>query len=114
METVFYGFFSMLPQPSAWNKFPNEKDPLARYKFTSVEVNFSADQQNIKRSTYSLLDCLGDMGGLLRGLYVVGMIVMRPLANFALSSQVLSSLFRFRGSNEALLARTNTNREFKF
>ena len=45
----FHSFFSKLPEASAWNKFPSEQDPLSRYKFTSIEVNFSADQQYVNR-----------------------------------------------------------------
>ena len=42
-ETTFYSYMSKLPEPSAWNKFPTEANPDSRYKFTSIEVNFSLD-----------------------------------------------------------------------
>ena len=43
-ETTFYSYSSKMPEPSAWNKFPTVADPKSRYKFTSIEVNFSLDQ----------------------------------------------------------------------
>lgn len=43
VETEFYTYLNKMPEPSAWNKFPTTEDPLTRYKFTSVEVNFSLD-----------------------------------------------------------------------
>lgn len=42
-ETTFYSYMSKLPEPSAWNKFPTTTEPDSRYKFTSIEVNFSLD-----------------------------------------------------------------------
>ena len=68
-----------MPEPSAWNKFPTKEDPLTRYKFTSVEVNFSLDMVAIQRQTYSILDWLGDMGGLLDALYFICAICLHPI-----------------------------------
>ena len=110
----FYSFFSKIPEASAWNHFLTEEVPLSRYKFTSIEVNFSADQQRVNRQTYSLLDWLGDMGGLLDALYLIGMIVMSPFAEFALKTELLSSIFRFRGSEAALKLRTASRRKLDF
>lgn len=27
--------------PSSWSKFPTEENPYSKYKFTSIEINFS-------------------------------------------------------------------------
>ena len=110
----FYSYQSTLPVASAWNKFPTLEDPLSRYKFTSVEVNFSPDQQLVTRQTYSILDWLGDMGGLLDALYLIGMIIMSPISNFALKTELLSSMFRYRGSEEGLKSRTVSRRKLDF
>ena len=110
----FYSFFSKVPEASAWNNFPTEKNPLSRYKFSSIEVNFSADQQRVNRQTYSLLDWLGDMGGLLDALYLIGMMIMSPFAEWALKTELLSSIFRFRGSEEALKLRTKSRKRLDF
>ena len=97
-DTEYYEYWSKLPETSSWNKFPTEENPLARYKFTSLEVNFSPHSKTINRQTYGLLDWLGDMGGLLDALLVIGAIFMTPFAQFALESKLLSSIFRFRSS----------------
>ena len=60
-ERIFYSYHRKLPEASSWNIFPSEQNPLSRYKFTSVEVNHSPDQQIINRQTYSILDWLGDI-----------------------------------------------------
>ena len=60
-----------MPQTSAWNKFPTPKNPLSRYKFTSIEVNFSPDVRTIFRQTYNILDWLGDVGGLTDALIII-------------------------------------------
>ena len=54
------------------------------------------------------------MGGLLDALYLIGMIVMNPFAEFALKTELLSSIFRFRGSEEALKLRTKTRKKLDF
>ena len=79
VETEFYTYLNKMPEPSAWNKFPTTEKPLTRYKFTSVEVNFSLDEGTIQRQTYSMLDWLGDMGGLLDALYFIAMILISPI-----------------------------------
>ena len=52
-----------------------------------------------------MLDWLGDIGGLLDALYFLGYIFISPLANYAKNSKLLSTLFRYRGSDESLFAR---------
>ena len=85
-ETEFYSYINKMPEPSAWNKFPNKENPLTRYKFTSVEVNFSLDEGTISRQTYSMLDWLGDMGGLLDALYFICAILISPMSKYAVKS----------------------------
>lgn len=66
------------------------------------------------RQTYSFLDWLGDMGGLLDALYLIGMIIMAPISSFALKTELLSSMFRYRGSEEGLKSRTKSRRKLSF
>ena len=58
------------PQVSSWRDDLSEK-PDGRYKFISAEVNFNMDLSAYNRQTYSLLDWLGDIGGLMDALYVI-------------------------------------------
>ena len=89
-DREFYSYLPETPAPSAWNKFPSKEDPFSRYKFTSLEVNFSPNSLTINRETYSMLDWLGDMGGLLDALYIIGAVLMHPFSKFALKSKLLS------------------------
>ena len=48
------------------------------------------------RSTYSLLDWLGDLGGLLEALMFICAAIIKPLTSFTLKTTLLTSLFRFK------------------
>ena len=102
-DKIFYGVdYSNLPEPSAWNRFPTAQDPSQRYKFTSIELNFSQDLQTINRQTYSVLDWLGDMGGLIDAIYILGMSLLSPFSYFALKTKLLYTIFRYRLSDTGL------------
>ena len=68
----------------------------------------------INRKTYSILDWVGDIGGLLDGLYLIGCILISPVADFARNSKLLSTLFRYRGSDEGLILRTRSAAQVNF
>ena len=114
MNQDYYSFISILPEASAWNRFPTEEDPLSRYKFTSVEINFSPDMITINRDTYSLLDWLGDLGGLLDALYIIASIFIFPIARFSLHARLLSTLFRYRATDRELLKKRHSVRRRSF
>ena len=61
----------------------------------------SLDVLNWTRQTYSLLDWLGDIGGLLDVLLHLGRIVVFPISSFTLKQLLMSSLFRYKFSNSA-------------
>ena len=85
----------MLPAaPSSWNKIITPEEPLNKYKFTSIEINASMDQTFITRETYSMLDYLGDLGGLFDAFKILGGILISPVSGFALKSRLLSTIFR--------------------
>ena len=64
-----------------------------------------------------MLDWLGDMGGLLDALYFIGAIVMTPFSRFALKSELINTMFRFRKSEPTdgkSLRRTNSVKRSNF
>ena len=61
-----------------------------------------------------MLDWLGDMGGLLDALYFIGKFLIFPFATYALRAQILSSMFRFRSSDAAILRKRPTTRRKSF
>ena len=83
-------------EKSSWAKFPTEEDPHARYKYTSVVINASADQRQISRKTYSLLDWIGDIGGFFDGLNAILGFFLRPLAVYALNTKLTSLIVHFK------------------
>ena len=63
--TEFYGFKLGENLPSSWTYFPTRTNPSTRYKYVSIEYNVSMDVTQVSRSTYHVLDWIGDIGGLL-------------------------------------------------
>ena len=60
------------------------------YKFNSLWLELMPELTRYERSTYSFLDWLGDVGGLFEGLTRFFMILVGPLAAFAMKAEVLS------------------------
>lgn len=94
----FYNYELPIPKPSSWSNYPSEENPLAFYKFGSVEINLSQDLIIWQRETYSILDLVGDVGGLFDGLRYLFAVVVAPFSSFALQSKLLASFFKFKPS----------------
>ena len=75
--------------------FPDPERPKNRYKFGSLWLNLSTDLQVVQRKTYSLLEWLGDIGGLFDALKYLGLLLILPFRTFTLKVELLSSIFRF-------------------
>ena len=86
-EDSFFEMTIGLPESSSWNIWPE------RYKFIGLEVYFHYDKLLISRSTYSILECLGDIGGLVECIYYGCYCLLFPFTKFALDSKLLSNLF---------------------
>ena len=69
------------PGISSWNE-DLIKNPGGRYKFNSMELNFSQDLILIQRQTYSILDWLGDIGGLNDALLAIIKLILTPYTLF--------------------------------
>ena len=52
----------------------------------------------IERKTYSLLELLGDIGGLLDGLKLIGFLLVSPIASFALKVKLMAGDFKLVGA----------------
>ena len=50
------------------------------------------------RQTYSLLDWLGDLGGLLDILFYMGRAIVEPVGRFTLQATLMTSFFRYKGA----------------
>ena len=67
---------------SGWKNYPT------KYKFFSFYVKVEPDLPKIRRKTDSLLDWLGDWGGLLDSLYFIFDILVSPLASYMMKSKL--------------------------
>ena len=67
----------------------------------------SRDVTNWTRSTYSILDWLGDLGGLLDILLHIGSAIVTPVATFTLRQTLMSAFFRFKESSTVQEKSTN-------
>lgn len=59
------------------------------YKVISSLVTLDLDQYVIERQTYSVLEWLGDVGGLFGILGLIGGTIIGPIAKFQLKSELL-------------------------
>lgn len=74
------------PLPSWMDHWPTEENPDNLYKFAAVWIEVSQDEFMTERDTYSLLEWLGDVGGLFDMLKLIGSWLVVPFASFRLSS----------------------------
>ena len=61
----------------------------------------SLDLMHWNRSTYSLLDWLGDLGGLFEALMYICAVIVKPLTAYTLQTSLLTSLFRFKEQRQS-------------
>ena len=81
-----------------WSRWPTKDDP-SMHKFNSFWLEFSPSLTTTERKTYSLLELLGDAGGLFEGLNGIGVFLVAPIANFAMKMELLTSTFSFAKKN---------------
>ena len=59
-----------------------------------MELYLNKSQNKISRQTYSFLDWLGDLGGLLEALLIIGHLFVGPVASYALNRKLVTSMVR--------------------
>ena len=72
---------------SVW---PVKGTDIGHYKITSLSPMISQHFQVIERQTYSVLEWLGDVGGLFDMLGLIGGTIIGPLAAFSLKAELLT------------------------
>jgi len=96
------------PRMSAWREHPNSDSGFkqlrvndhehaqiadAKYKFISLDLMLGPNMVKHERETYSLLEWLGDVGGLFDALKIIGHWLVVPSASYALKTELVSSIF---------------------
>ena len=66
---------------------------MSWYSFCGIELSLTQNYMVIERSTYSLLEWLGDVGGPFDGLSLVAQLIIAPFSSFAMRSLLLSQIF---------------------
>ena len=64
------------------------------YKYTSIEINLGQDLTVINRTTYSLLEWLGDVGGLFDAFLMIGSFLLGQIPAYALRVELLTQVFK--------------------
>ena len=82
------------PEPSDRVKWPTRDSPTDQYKFNSVWLELGQNLIVVERSTYSLLEWLGDVGGLFDGLKLVTNPFIGLFAAYSLQNNLISLAFR--------------------
>ena len=70
--------------------------PYGAHKFGSLEILASPTTTTISRQTYSILEWLGDVGGLNDSLFVIVKLILGSFTSFYNSSFMTREIFRFQ------------------
>ena len=89
------------------------KDPLGKYKFSSVEVNLDTKLSVFSRSNYDFLTWLSDVGGCKEALFSITEILLMPFTIFNLKSYLLTNLFRMASRSPNAYGDENNQSEQK-
>ena len=99
-DDIFYHYHLNEGRPSSWNEFPTAQSKSTKFKYASIEWNYDHNLFHWQRQTYSLLDWLGDLGGLFDALWYVVSLIVRPASAFVLQT-ILLTFFRIQDRKQA-------------
>ena len=80
--------------------WPTKGDPKI-YKYNGFWFELRQYSTVIERETYSLLDWLGDVGGLAEALYLISLYFISPITAIIFNSNLLSLFFKIVKGREA-------------
>ena len=89
----FHTFDTLVTQPSAWTEFPTDDEPSKKFKYASFEIELSQDVIMWQRQTYSVLDWLGDLGGLFDALRLIGWAITSPFSSYVMKMALMIKFF---------------------
>ena len=79
--------------PSVYTKWPTQENPDGVFTFGSIWIEQGQSKTTIERTTYSLLEWLGDIGGLADSLVFIGRVLIGPIAAFMMKANILELAF---------------------
>ena len=74
-----------------------------------MEIYLNQDTKVTSRQTYSLLEWLGDVGGLADALYIIGYIMLGEIELACLKDYLLTKIFRLKPKERASDAKPERN-----
>jgi len=92
-ETKYMQLYLGPNEASSWTNFPFQ------YKFMSFHFNLDLDILHTNRTSYDVLNMLGDVGGVLGILLTMFRLISSPFAMFRLKAILTSRLFNLSAEN---------------
>ena len=93
-EAEFQTMSLGVSEPSVFNKWPTKNQTDRVYKLTSLWLEQGQKRRIIERSTYSVLELIGDVGGLFDGLKLIANALIGPLAAYAMNKEFFTRVFK--------------------
>ena len=90
------------PVASSYNVWPTRENLEGKYKFASLFLEMDTEQLVIERSTYAILDWLGDVGGLVDGIYILTGVLLGGLFSISARANLLSLIFKLGEEQETV------------
>ena len=82
----------MIPEHSSYGDWPSRANPDAHYKFVGFWTELSQSLITTERKTYSILEWVGDVGGLYDGLLVIGSNLIAPITTLILRFALIANM----------------------
>ena len=73
--------------------WPTKEKPDVPYRFNSFFLEIDQRSMSIERQTYSVLELVGDVGGLYDGLSLILTFFIAPFGSVALNKKLLTLIF---------------------
>ena len=80
----YHNLSMSLPIASSWIYWPTKEEPTRKFKYASFEINMSLNLAHWQRETYSILDWLGDLGGLYDALFIICRFLLTPISAYTI------------------------------
>ena len=66
------------------------KEKKSIFRFNGIYLELGQEQIKIERQTYSMLEWVGDIGGLFDGMRILAQILIAPISSYALKATMMT------------------------
>ena len=78
---------------SEFTVWPTRDNPDVPFRFNSFFLEIDQEMTVIERQTYSALELVGDVGGLVDGLYYLMALFVAPVSTMVRRTQIIEPIF---------------------